>query len=37
MELDKREFLRVYRDFMSVEGRKIDTKYLMRLKEDMVI
>ena len=35
MELDKREFLRVYRDFMSVEGRKIDAKYLVRLKEDI--
>ena len=35
MELDKREFLRVYRDFMSVEGQKIDAKYLARLKEDI--
>ncbi len=35
MELDKRVFLRVYRDFMSVEGQKIDAKYLARLKEDI--
>lgn len=35
MELSKRDFLRVYRDFMSVEGRRIDAKYLVRLKEDI--
>ena len=35
MELNKRDFLRVYRDFMSVEGRKIDAKYLERLKDDI--
>ena len=35
MELNKRDFLRVYRDFMSVEGQKIDAKYLARLKEDI--
>jgi GTP pyrophosphokinase len=34
-ELDKKDFLRVYRDFMSVEGRKIDAKYLSRLKDDI--
>ena len=34
-KLDKKDFLRVYRDFMSVEGRKIDAKYLVRLKEDI--
>ena len=33
--MEKRDFLRVYRDFMSVEGRKIDAKYLKRLKEDI--
>ena len=35
MELNKKEFLSVYRDFMSVEGHKIDTKYMQRLKEDI--
>ena len=35
MELNKKDFLRVYRDFMSVEGRRIDAKYLVRLKEDI--
>ena len=34
-ELNKKDFLRVYRDFMSVEGRKIDAKYLSRLKDDI--
>lgn len=34
-ELEKREFLRVYRNFMSVEGRIIDTKYMERLKDDI--
>ena len=33
--MEKRDFLRVYRDFMDVEGRKIDAKYLKRLKEDI--
>lgn len=33
--MEKRDFLRVYRDFMNVEGRKIDAKYLKRLKEDI--
>ena len=33
--MEKREFLQVYRDFMSVEGRKIDPKYMTRLKEDI--
>ena len=35
MELNKKDFLSVYRDFMSVEGRRIDAKYLVRLKEDI--
>ena len=34
--MEKRDFLRVYRDFMNVEGRKIDAKYLKRLKEDIL-
>ncbi len=34
-ELNKREFLGVYRDFMRVEGQRIDTKYMQRLKEDI--
>ncbi len=34
-ELNKKDFLRVYRDFMNIEGRKIDAKYLVRLKEDI--
>ena len=33
--MEKREFLQVYRDFMSVEGRKIDPKYMTRLKDDI--
>ena len=33
--MEKREFLQVYRDFMSVEGRKIDPKYMSRLKNDI--
>ena len=33
--MEKREFLQVYRDFMSVEGRKIDPKYMERLKDDI--
>ncbi len=33
--MEKREFLQVYRDFMSVEGRKIDPKYMTRLKNDI--
>lgn len=33
--MEKRDFLCVYRDFMNVEGRKIDAKYLKRLKEDI--
>ncbi len=35
MELNKKDFLRVYRDFMGVEGRRIDAKYLVRLKDDI--
>ena len=33
--MEKREFLQVYRDFMSVEGRRIDPKYMTRLKNDI--
>ena len=33
--MDRKEFLRVYRDFMSVEGRRIDPKYMTRLKNDI--
>ncbi len=33
--MDKKEFLRVYRNFMNVEGRKIDPKYMERLKDDI--
>ena len=33
--MEKREFLQVYRDFMSVEGRKIDPKHMSRLKNDI--
>ena len=35
MELSKKEFLSVYRDFMRVEGQRIDAKYMVRLKDDI--